>query len=212
MAATGAGLLWVGWFSFNGGSALTSGALASSTLITTHIAGATSSVAWLFLDWAHLGRPTFVGVINGALSGLAGVTPAAGYITPQAGFSVGLMCGAGSYFGVLLFKELLRIDDALDVSSIHGVTGCLGSLLVGVYATKDINADGPESSMKQVLIQAIGVLAAIIWSGIGSWAVMSGLECLLGRTGVRAQGEEEDQGLDRSQHGEQSYLDLQSLV
>ena len=93
MAATGAGLLWVGWFSFNGGSALTSGALAASTLMSTHIAGATSALAWLLLDWAHLARPTFVGVINGALSGLAGVTPAAGFITPNAGFAVGLMCG-----------------------------------------------------------------------------------------------------------------------
>lgn len=104
MAATGAGLLWVGWFAFNGGSALAVGSLAASALLSTHVAGAGGALVWLALDWGHAGRPTFVGCINGALSGLAGVTPASGYVTPSAGLVVGLVCGAASYGGVLLFK------------------------------------------------------------------------------------------------------------
>lgn len=107
---------------------------------------------------------------------------------------------------------MLRIDDALDVSSIHGLTGVLGALLVGVYASKVVNPDGPEASAAQCWIQAGGVLVAILWSGCGSALVMRGLECVLGRAGVRADDEEEQFGLDRSQHGESSYLDLQALV
>jgi Amt family ammonium transporter len=210
MAATGAGLLWFGWFAFNGGCALSTGALASSTLMTTHIAGSTGAVAWLILDWFVVeGRPTFVGVINGALSGLAGVTPASGFIPPSAGFVVGFLCGVGSYVGVHLFKERLRIDDALDVSSIHGVTGAMGSILLGVYASRGVNPDGPEGSMRQVLVQTFGVLVAIVWSAIGTHLSYSAVECIMP---TRINKEEETYGLDRSQHGESSYLDLQSLV
>ena len=209
MAATGVGLLWVGWMGFNGGSALTSGALASSTVLGTHAAGSSASLAWLALDWIVIGRPTFVGVINGALSGLAGVTPASGFVTPSAGLVIGLLCGVGSYLGVLLFKERLRIDDALDVSSIHGVTGVMGSLLLGIYASSEVNPDGPDASLSLLGIQAIGVAVAIVWSGLGTWLVMSGLEMIMH---TRAHSDEESRGLDHSQHGERSYLDLHALV
>ena len=210
MAATGAGLLWFGWFSFNGGSALASGALAASTLMTTHIAGAAGTLAWLVLDWIIVSRPTFVGVINGALSGLAGVTPASGFVTPSAGFVIGLLCGIGSYGGVHLFKELLRVDDALDVSSIHGVTGITGSLLLGLYSSTAVNSAGPEGSIDQLFTQGIGVLVAIGWSGCGTYLVMIMSECLMGSTRIDEDGEV--RGLDNSQHGESSYLDLHALV
>lgn len=209
MAATGAGLLWAGWFGFNGGSALTSGVLASATLMTTHIAGATGCLVWLLLDWCHLGRPTFVGAINGALSGLAGVTPASGYVTPAAGFAIGLLVGIASYLGVLLFKDVLKVDDALDVSSIHGVTGVLGSLLIGVYGSTAVNPAGADASLSQFLVQLVGVGVAATWSAIGTWTVMGVLGMFVG---LRADDEEESKGLDHSQHGERSYLDLQALV
>ena len=209
MAATGAGLLWFGWFAFNGGSALTSGSLAASTVMATHIAGATGTVAWLALDWLVVGRPTFVGAINGALSGLAGVTPASGFVTPSAGLVIGLLCAIASYGGVHLFKEVLRIDDALDVSSIHGVTGVVGSLLIGVYATTEVNEGGPEASLAQVATQALGVAVAMIWSGAGTHLVMSSAEYFMP---ARIHEDEEDRGLDMSQHGESSYLDLTALV
>ncbi|EOD37654.1 hypothetical protein EMIHUDRAFT_225229 [Emiliania huxleyi CCMP1516] len=180
MAATGAGLLWVGWFAFNGGSALAVGSLAASALLSTHVAGAGGALVWLALDWGHAGRPTFVGCINGALSGLAGVTPASGYVTPSAGLVVGL--------------EYLRIDDALDVTSIHGVTGVVGSLLLGVYASSEVNPAGPDGSLDQLRLQALGVAVAIAWSGAGTWLA------------------EELDGLDRSQHAESSYLDLAAFV
>lgn len=111
MAATGAGLLWFGWFGFNGGSALSSGSLASTTLMTTHIAAAAGTIAWMALDWSLGGKPTFVGVINGALSGLAGVTPASGFVAPSAGLVIGLLCGLASYGSVFVCKEVLRIDE-----------------------------------------------------------------------------------------------------
>lgn len=209
MAATGAGLLWAGWFGFNGGSALASGALASATLMTTHVAGAVGCVVWLLLDWCRLGRPTFVGAINGALSGLAGVTPASGYVTPAAGFSIGLLVSVGSYIGVLLFKDALRIDDALDVSSIHGVTGVMGSLLIGVYGSTAVNPAGADGGLVQLGIQLIGVGVAAGWSAVGTWACMGVLSLFVG---LRADDDEETQGLDHSQHGERSYLDLQSLM
>ena len=209
MAATGAGLLWVGWFGFNAGSAVASGALAASTLLTTHIAGATGTLAWLVLDWIVVGRPTFVGVINGALSGLAGVTPASGFVAPSAGLVIGMLCGVASYGGVHLLKERLRVDDALDVSSIHGVTGVVGSLLLGLYASSAVNPGGPDGSVAQLLTQAIGVAVAAAWSASGTYLVMAVTECLVA---TRIDEDDESRGLDRSQHGESSYLDLHALV
>ena len=209
MAATGAGLLWTGWFGFNGGSALGVGALASSTLLTTHIAGATGTLAWLILDWCVIGRPTFVGAINGALSGLAGVTPASGFIPPSAGLVAGLLCGCASYVGCHVFKEWLRIDDALDVSSIHGVTGALGALLIGCYASTEITPDGRSASLTQLAIEALGVLVTAVWSAGGTCVVMVATESVMP---TRIDHEEETRGLDASQHGESSYLDLTALV
>ena len=217
MAATGAGLLWFGWFAFNGGSSLGAGPLAASTLMTTHIAGSTGAVAWLVLDWCRVGRPTFVGAINGAIAGLAGVTPASGFITPASGFVVGLLCGVGSYGGVLLFKEKLGVDDALDVSSVHGLTGVLGSLLLGVYATSDVNPDGPDGmlshathSLVQLEAQVFGVVVAAVWAAAGTWLVMAAVEKVF--KGARANRDVESRGLDRSQHGEMSYQDLTVLM
>ena len=215
MAATGAGLLWFGWFSFNAGSSLGAGGLAASTMMTTHIAGSAGAVAWLVLDWCFVGRPTFVGAINGAIGALAGVTPASGFITPASGFVVGLLCGVGSYGGVLLFKERLGIDDALDVSSVHGLTGVIGSLLIGVYATSDVNPDGPngvlyDGGLAQLGLQALGVVVAAGWAGAGTWLVMAATEKVF--KGARINRDVENRGLDRSQHGESSYQDLTALV
>ncbi|EOD21151.1 putative ammonium transporter [Emiliania huxleyi CCMP1516] len=188
MAATGAGLLWVGWFAFNGGSALAVGSLAASALLSTHVAGAGGALVWLALDWGHAGRPTFVGCINGALSRkLAGVTPASGYVTPSAGLVVGL--------------EYLRIDDALDVTSIHGVTGVVGSLLLGVYASSEVNPAGPDGSLDQLRLQALGVAVAIAWSGAGTWLVMAAIERTLGSARTT-----------EAQSQKSSYLDLAAFV
>jgi Amt family ammonium transporter len=144
LAVLGASLLWIGWFGFNAGSALASGGLAANTLLVTHIGSATSAIVWLFLSWKRAGKPSTTAVINGAVSGLAGVTPAAGFITAQTSFLLGIVLGFASYYGMLLIKERLKIDDALDVSSVHGITGIVGSIAVGLVATTIINPAGPN--------------------------------------------------------------------
>src|SRR5918999_779502 len=135
LAVLGASLLWIGWFGFNSGSALASGGLAANTLLVTHVGSATSAIVWLFLSWKRAGKPSTTAVINGAVSGLAGVTPAAGFITAQTSFLLGIVLGFASYYGILLIKERLKIDDALDVSSVHGITGIVGSIAIGLVAT-----------------------------------------------------------------------------
>lgn len=202
MAASGAGLLWFGWFSFNGGSALKAGALASTALMNTQLGAAGGTLAWLALDWTVHGRTTLVGVLNGALSGLAGITPAAGFVPPSAGLVIGVLCGLASYSGVLLLKERLRIDDALDVSSVHGITGALGSVLIGVYASSAVNSAGPDASLDLLLRQLVGVLVAIGWSSTGTLLIFGTLLRLMSG---RIEEEHERIGLDALQHGESAY-------
>src|SRR3712207_5187380 len=131
LAVIGATLLWIGWFGFNAGSALASGSLAANTLLVTHIGASTSAVVWIALSWKRARRPSSTAAINGAIAGLAGVTPAAGFISAQNSFLLGIVLGFASYYAILLLKEHLKIDDALDVSSVHGVTGIVGSLAIG---------------------------------------------------------------------------------
>src|ERR671918_1109033 len=144
LAVLGASLLWIGWFGFNAGSALASGGLAANTLLVTHIGSVTSAIVWLFLSWRRAGKPSTTAVINGAVSGLAGVTPAAGFITAQTSFLLGIVLGFASYYGILLIKERLKIDDALDVSSVHGITGIVGTIAIGLVATTLVNPAGPD--------------------------------------------------------------------
>ena len=136
LAVIGAAILWFGWFGFNAGSALTSGPLAGNTLLVSQIASATSAMVWIGLSWRRkTEKPSTTGVITGAIAGLAGVTPAAGYISAQNSFFLGIILGLASYYGILLFKRHLQIDDALDVGSVHGITGIIGSLAIGIIAS-----------------------------------------------------------------------------
>ena len=161
LAVLGASLLWIGWFGFNAGSALASGALAANTLLVTHIASATSAIVWILLSWKRAGKPSTTAAINGAVAGLAGVTPASGFITAQSSFFLGIVLGFASYYGILLLKERLKIDDALDVSSVHGITGIIGSIAIGLVATTVVNPSGPDGLLSgnamQLAIQALGV-------------------------------------------------------
>ena len=164
LAVLGASLLWIGWFGFNAGSALASGALAANTLLVTHIASATSAIVWILLSWKRAGKPSTTAAINGAVAGLAGVTPASGFITAQSSFFLGIVLGFASYYGILLLKERLKIDDALDVSSVHGITGIIGSIAIGLVATTVVNPSGPDGLLSgnamQLAIQALGVAVA----------------------------------------------------
>jgi Amt family ammonium transporter len=208
LAVIGAGMLWFGWFGFNAGSALSSGSLAANALLTSQIASATAGMVWLLLSWKKSKKPSVTGVITGAIAGLAGVTPAAGYISPQSAFFLGIVVGLASYYGILLIKQRLRIDDALDVSSIHGITGIIGSIAIGLVASSIINPSGPNGlfygNPSQLGIQAVGVAVAAVLGFGGTIIIMKIINSVIG---LRVKEEEEEIGLDTTQHGEREYGD-----
>jgi ammonium transporter, Amt family len=208
LAVLGASLLWIGWFGFNAGSALAAGSLAANTLLVTQIASVTSAMVWLFLSWRRAGKPSTTAVINGAISGLAGVTPAAGFITAQSSFLLGIVLGFASYYGILLIKEHFKIDDALDVSSVHGITGIVGSIAIGLVATTIINPNGPNGLLYgnsiQLAIQALGVAVAAGLAFVGTILIMKIIDATIG---LKVKDEEEEIGLDITQHAERAYVD-----
>lgn len=207
LAVIGASLLWIGWFGFNAGSALASGSLAANTLLVTHIASATSAMVWIGLSWKRSGKPSTTAVINGAIAGLAGVTPAAGFISAQNSFLLGIVLGFASYYAILLLKEHLKIDDALDVSSVHGVTGIIGALAIGIIASTAINPAGPDGlaygNPIQFAIQALGVAVAAVVGFVGTVVIMKVIDVTMG---LKVKEEEEDIGLDITQHAERAYV------
>ncbi|MFL6347138.1 MAG: ammonium transporter [Nitrososphaeraceae archaeon] len=207
LAAIGGSLLWIGWFGFNAGSALTSGSLAANTLLVTHAASAASSIVWIMLSWKRSGKPSAVAAINGAIAGLAGITPASGFIGVQNSLILGIAIGFASFYAIILLKERLKIDDALDVSSVHGVTGIIGTLAIGFIASTLINPAGPNGLLygnpTQIGIQAIGVAASAALAFGGTMGIIKIIDATLG---LRIREEQEDIGLDISQHAEKAYL------
>lgn len=205
LLAIGASLLWIGWFGFNAGSALTAGGIAANTLLVTQIAAATSSLTWIFLSWKKSGKPSAVAAISGAIAGLAGVTAASGYISVQNSLILGLVVGLASFYAITLIKEKLKIDDALDVSSVHGITGIIGTLSIGLFASSLINPAGPNGlfygNPNQIVLQSIGVIAVASFSFGGTFIIAKILQKTIG---LRVSGEQEDIGLDISQHDERS--------
>lgn len=208
IAVLGSSLLWLGWFGFNAGSALASGGVAGNTVIVTHMASAVSALIWVGLSWVRTGKPSVIAAINGAIAGLAGITPASGYVSVEHSFVIGVAIGLLSYMGVLFFKERLKIDDALDVSSVHGVAGIVGALAIGIFASSAINAAGPNGLLfgnpEQLLIQGIGVGIAALMGFGGTFVIMKILDILLG---VRVSQEVEEVGLDIGEHAERAYSD-----
>jgi Amt family ammonium transporter len=208
LAVVGSSLLWLGWFGFNAGSALASGSLAGNTVIVTHMASSVSALIWVGLSWMRTGKPSVVAAVNGAIAGLAGITPASGFVSVEHSFVIGIAIGIASYSGIVIFKEKLKIDDALDVSSVHGVAGIIGSLSIGLFASKLVNPAGPNGLLfgnpDQLGIQAIGVGVAAVLGFCGTWIIMKVLDFLIG---VRVSPEVEDAGLDISEHAERAYAD-----
>jgi ammonium transporter, Amt family len=207
LAVIGATLLWIGWFGFNAGSVLASGSLAANTLLVTHIGSSTSALVWIVLSWKRSGKPSTTAAINGAIAGLAGVTPAAGFISAQSSFFLGIALGLASYYAILLLKEHWKIDDALDVSSVHGVTGIVGALAIGVIASTLINPAGPDGLLygnpMQLAIQALGVSVAAALGFGGTVVIMKVIDRTIG---LKVKEEEEDIGLDITQHAERAYV------
>ncbi len=208
IAVLGSSLLWLGWFGFNAGSALASGGVAGNTVIVTHMSSSVSALIWVGLSWMRTGKPSVVAAINGAIAGLAGITPASGFVSVEHSFVIGIAIGIASYAGVVIFKEKLRIDDALDVSSVHGVAGIIGSLAIGIFASSMINPAGPDGLLfgnpEQLLIQAIGVGVSGALGFGGTWILMQVIKFLIG---IRVSPEVEDTGLDISEHAEAAYAD-----
>ncbi|OPZ55736.1 MAG: Ammonium transporter NrgA [Synergistetes bacterium ADurb.Bin520] len=202
----GAALLWFGWFGFNGGSALTSGALATSAFVVTHIATAAAALSWMFVEWSHRGKPTALGVVSGAVAGLVAITPGSGFVGPMSSIFIGLVAGGLCYIAVNM-KARLGYDDSLDVVGVHGVGGTWGALATGLFASKLINPAGSDGlfygNAIQPAIQAASILTAWIYSFAVTWIILKVLDAVMG---LRASEEDEAQGLDLSQHGETGYI------
>jgi Amt family ammonium transporter len=209
MTLTGAGLLWVGWFGFNGGSALAANDQAASALLATHMAAASGAFAWMLMEWCKYGKASALGVATGMVAGLGTITPAAGYVSPVAACIIGLIAGVVCYYMVRLVKHHWRVDDALDVFPVHGVGGTLGSLLVAVFAAPSLGIFSGNSLglthyaiLSQLWIQLVAIVVVILWTAFLSW----GLLWVIGRfTPLRVNGDEEAQGLDISLHDERGY-------
>jgi Amt family ammonium transporter len=203
MTVLGAGLLWFGWFGFNAGSALTAGGLAANALVVTNTAAAAATISWVLISYAHRRKVSVVGAACGAVAGLVAITPASGFVTAGGAIVIGLAVGGLCYSATLL-RERLRIDDALDVFSVHGVGGVFGALATGVFATTAINAfpgliDGNPG---QLVTQAIAVTATIAYSVVATYVIVKAVGFVLG---LRVPSHEEEVGLDLAVHGEVAY-------
>ena len=209
LAVLGSSLLWLGWFGFNAGSALASGGVAGNTVIVTHLASSVSALIWAGLSWMRTGKPSIVATINGAIAGLAGITPASGFVSVEHAFVLAIAIGVLSYGGVVLIRDRLKIDDALDVSSVHGIAGIVGALGIGVFASTMINPAGVDGllisgSLDQIWIQGVGIGVAAAMGFGGTWLLLQLIKHLIG---IRVEADEEDIGLDLTEHAEAAYSD-----
>ena len=201
----GIGMLWFGWFGFNGGSALGSGSLATVAFVTTMISTAAGGLTWTIVEWVLKGKPTAVGIASGFLAGLVGITPAAGFVLPIGALMIGSITAVCCFFAVSL-RVKLGFDDTLDTFPVHGVGGTVGAMLTGVFATKAVNAGGNDGLFSgnpgQVGIQFVGVLATYVFAAVGTFVI---LKILAQFMELRVPSSAEDQGLDILEHGEEAY-------
>ena len=203
MVMVGASLLWVGWFGFNAGSALTAGGDAGMALLATHLSAATATLVWMAIEWIKFGKPSLVGAVTGTIAGLATITPASGYVGPAAAVLIGATSGVVCFAAVVLVKRVMKVDDALDVLGVHGVGGALGTLALPFLTV--IGGGGVALSRsigEQFVAQAIGVGAVAIWSIIAT-VLITKLAALT--VGLRVDAESETVGLDFADHGESGY-------
>jgi Amt family ammonium transporter len=210
----GACMLWVGWFGFNAGSALSAGSLATSAFVATHFAAAAAAIGWMGAEWIVAGHPSALGGISGAVAGLVAITPAAGFVSPMPAFAIGLAAGLFCYFMVAKVKAYFGYDDSLDAFGVHGAGGTLGAILTGVFASRYINpifkdAQGNvtgsglfDGNAHQLLNQATGVLIAWVLAAVGTLVLLKLVDSTVG---LRVSTEQEVQGLDLTQHGEEGY-------
>ena len=204
LSVIGAGMLWVGWFGFNAGSALSAGGSAGMAMLVTHIGAAGGVLAWSLFEWFKFSKPSMLGAVTGMVAGLGTITPASGYVGPMGALLIGLIAGTSCFFATQYIKRVLRIDDSLDVFSVHGVGGIIGTISAGIFAGV-LGGVGYAEGMtmgSQVYVQAVGVVATLAWSGIVTWVLLKLVDVLLG---LRVTAEQETEGLDLTQHNETGY-------
>ncbi len=209
MTVAGAGMLWVGWFGFNGGSALVAGGDASMAMLVTHISAAAGAMTWLVIEWVRFGKPSALGAATGMVAGLGTITPASGFVGPGGALIIGLLAGGVCFTATMYLKRVLKIDDSLDVFPVHGVGGILGTLLAGVLSATSLGvfsgygfADGIESMGEQVGVQLTGVVATVTFTAIVTYIILKLVDAVVG---LRVTEDEEIEGLDIVLHDERGY-------
>lgn len=199
ITVAGAGMLWFGWFGFNGGSQLAADGGAGMAMLVTHLSAAAGSIAWMTIEWLKHGKPSVLGIVTGMVAGLGTITPASGFVGPIGGVIIGLSGGTICYFATQLIKQKLKIDDSLDVFPVHGVGGALGTILAAVFISSTWGGTGGEASIG---VQALGVLVTGLYAAIVSFILLKIIAIF---TPLRADEDIEQQGLDIAQHGEAGY-------
>lgn len=211
MTVAGAGMLWVGWFGFNAGSAVAADQSAAMAMLVTHISAAAGAMAWMTLEWWMYRRPSVLGIVTGMVAGLGTITPASGAVGPVGALIIGLSAGVICYFSTQLIKRKFHIDDSLDVFPVHGVGGILGTFLVAIFAytlggvqalPKGITSVG-DAIVQQMGVQLLGIVVTLVWSAVLTWVILKLVDMLIG---LRVKDEEEMEGLDHSQHNESGYI------
>ncbi len=207
LTVVGACMLWVGWFGFNGGSALAANGSAAMAMLVTHLGAAGGILAWVICEWIRHGKPSVLGAVTGMVAGLGTITPASGFVGPLGGICIGLIAGVVCYLATNFIKNTLKIDDSLDVMPVHGVGGIIGTLLAAVFAAVSLGgfgfADGITTMAGQLKVQTIGVLATIVWCAVCTYIILKLVGFVTG--GLRVSDEQEQNGLDISEHDESAY-------
>ncbi len=205
MTVTGAGMLWVGWFGFNAGSAVAANGDAGMAMLVTHISAATGAFTWMIVEWLRFGKPSALGIVTGMVAGLGTITPASGFVGPMAALFIGFSAGIVCFFATLYIKQKLRIDDSLDVFPVHGVGGILGTFFAGVFVAEKFGGAGLAEGMttaSQVGVQIVGILATATWTAIATFAILKLVSVI---TQLRVNEEQETEGLDLALHEEKGY-------
>jgi Amt family ammonium transporter len=209
MTVMGAGMLWVGWFGFNGGSALAANGDAAMAMLVTHISASAGAMLWMTMEWLKFGKPSALGAVTGMVAGLGTITPASGFVGPGGALVIGVLAGFVCFNATMYIKRVLKIDDSLDVFPVHGVGGILGTLMAGIFSSTGLGvfsgygfADGISGMGGQLYVQLVGVLATVVFTAVVTFVILKVVGALLG---LRVSEEQETQGLDIALHEERGY-------
>ena len=205
MSVTGAGMLWVGWFGFNAGSAVAANQDAGMAMLVTHLSAATASLVWMFAEWVRYGKPSVLGIVTGMVAGLGSITPASGFVGPLGALIIGAVAGLVCFTATNYLKRILQIDDSLDVFPVHGIGGILGTFLCGILVAEQFGGAGLAEGVtmgQQLWVQSQGILAVLVWTIIATFVVLQIIKVVVG---LRVDDQQETEGLDITQHEEAGY-------